>query len=297
MATILLIETASEQDRGLDSLLQQWGYAVIRQQVVEAALRQGEVSRADVILLDMPPAEGIRTLQQLNALQVSTVPVIFLSASNDEDLVVRALDAGAYDYETKPVFYPLLNARIRAALRLKQNQQSLSDANRNLARLASQDPLTKACNRRCFLERADAEIDRARRYDRPLSVMMLDVDRFKAINDRFGHAMGDHALIELTMVCNNNIRSGDFVARMGGEEFAICCPDASLEGARRMADRICQAIDQHEVRYQQQHCSLTVSVGVTSLREQDRNLQEIMDRVDRLLYRAKQQGRNRVVFG
>lgn len=297
MAKILLIDGASGDAGMLKQELQTAGYSVARLSGKEG-LDQAERISPDLVLLDMPAGDGVENLRQLKSRPlVHSIPIILLSSSNDEDLIIRALDWGAYDYVSKPVIYPVLTARIRAALRLRENQQLLAQANRDLAKLASQDPLTGVYNRRHFLQRADAEFTQADRHRRPLAIIMLDVDEFKAVNDRYGHSMGDSALIELTVICANNIRHADFIGRLGGEEFAVCCPDADLAGAERMAERIREAIDQQPIYHHEHSCSMTVSLGVTAFRDSDANLEEFLERADRLLYQAKEQGRNRVVTG
>lgn len=296
MAKILLIDGASAEADKLQCELELAGYSL--DLLHKQELKQAEQFGPDIIVLDMPVVEGIEALRKLKSRPpIQTVPIILLSASDDEDVIVRALDLGAYDYESKPVIYPVLTARIRAALRLRQHQQLLAQANRNLATLAAQDPLTEVCNRRHFLERTEAELTQARRHRRSLAIIMLDVDEFKDLNDRYGHAMGDSALTELTTICANNIRTADFIGRLGGEEFAICCPDADLPGAQRMAERIREAIDQHAIHYQGNSCSMTVSLGVTAFGAKDHSLQDFIDRADRLMYQAKKLGRNRVVTG
>ncbi|MEX1033537.1 MAG: diguanylate cyclase [Cellvibrionaceae bacterium] len=295
MARILLIHDPGESTDSLEAQLHSSGYEVSRFGS-EAASGQIEKIEANIIILDMPAVDGIATLRRLKLTRgIQGVPVILLSADSSEDVIVHALDLGAYDYVCKPVIYPVLAARIRAALRLREHQQLLAEANRNLATLASQDPLTGVYNRRHFWERADIEFTQARRHKRSLAVIMLDVDEFKAVNDRYGHSMGDNALIELTMICTNNIRIADFIGRLGGEEFAICCPDADLPGAIRMAERIRSALDHHEIYHQGNSCSVTVSLGVTAVDHRDKNLEAFLDRADQLLYQAKEQGRNRVI--
>lgn len=297
MANILLIDGASGEDKKLTHELTNAGYRVGVLRSSEG-LYQAERIAPDIILLDMRAVDGIDALRKLKSRPlVHSIPVILLSSSNNEEAIVCALDLGAYDYVSKPVIYPVLTARIRAALRLREHQQLLAQANRNLAKLASLDPLTEVHNRRHFFERAEIEFNQARRHKRPLAMMMLDVDEFKAVNDRYGHSMGDSALIELTMICSNNIRLADFIGRLGGEEFAICCPDTDLAGAQRMAERIREAIDQHSVYHHDDVCSMSVSLGVTALSEADQDLHKFIDRADRLLYQAKEQGRNRVVTG
>lgn len=164
--------------------------------------------------------------------------------------------------------------------------------------LASTDPLTGALNRRKFSELATEEIDRCQRYDRPLSVMMLDLDLFKQVNDSYGHAAGDEVLRAFYHTCHNNVRSSDKVSRLGGEEFAILLPETNREQATELAERIRIATSQLVVplEHGSQIADLSVSIGVTAWADGIFNdIQDMLEMADQALYQAKERGRNRVV--
>jgi diguanylate cyclase (GGDEF)-like protein/PAS domain S-box-containing protein len=167
-------------------------------------------------------------------------------------------------------------------------------AEAELQRLADTDDLTGALTRRRFLSIAAAEIVRSARHHRPLSLLMLDLDHFKAVNDTHGHAVGDRVLREASRACRAALRTNDRFARLGGEEFAVLLPETGPDGAVRLAERLRAAVAAVEVPTATEPVRLTVSVGVAGW-EADDGLDELLRRADRRLYRAKQAGRDRVV--
>lgn len=166
-----------------------------------------------------------------------------------------------------------------------------------LKRLATTDALTGAVNRRSFLERAQAELSRSRRYGAPLSLVMMDVDHFKRINDTLGHAQGDDALCRIVQVCAQVVRKEDVLGRLGGEEFALLLPQTSLEEAHHLVERLRERIAHSRMddgRPGAPAVVLTASFGVTSMRAEDDSVDDLLGRADAALYRAKAAGRNRV---
>ena len=171
----------------------------------------------------------------------------------------------------------------------------LAAANQRLEQLVRTDPLTGAANRRHFVEQADSEIQRARRRDAPsLSLLMIDLDNFKKINDTWGHGIGDDVLCNFALIAAQPLRSADLFARVGGEEFAVLLPDTNLEGAKEAAHRIIEATRQQCVVVGDDQVRYTISVGVATLHPHENNYDTLMNRADSALYRAKQLGRNRV---
>jgi diguanylate cyclase (GGDEF)-like protein len=191
-------------------------------------------------------------------------------------------------------FAESFNAMVLALERSRReldDRNTLLDAqNRLLQEMAATDSLTGLFNRRKFDELTQREIERACRYSRPFSVMMLDLDHFKAVNDEFGHRAGDLALIQVAAVARDTVRSVDSVARWGGEEFIVLLPEVGLTGATRAAERICDAIREAHVVG-----GMTASVGVAEYRSGE-TAEELLSRVDEALYRAKRTGRDRIVI-
>lgn len=163
-----------------------------------------------------------------------------------------------------------------------------------LQHMSQTDPLTGIANRRVLMAALEEEHSRATRYGHQLSVLMLDLDHFKQINDRYGHATGDIVLKEFVRVVLPEIRVNDSFARMGGEEFAILLPETGLDPACRLAKRLCQAVANLTVDSPQGTIGITVSIGVAALIENDANPEHLINRADRCLYAAKSEGRNRV---
>lgn len=173
-------------------------------------------------------------------------------------------------------------------------------AESELRRMATTDPLTGLNNRRRFMELAEVEMARLRRYGRAVSVLMLDIDRFKAINDTHGHAVGDHVLVRLAEVCRGELRDTDHIGRLGGEEFAIILPETPLASAAEVAERLRQRLALAEVPIvpgnRGQGClRMTVSIGVAMCGDEDASIERALGRADRALYEAKAAGRNRIV--
>lgn len=296
MAKILIVDDIADNRQILRFDLEDDHHKVIEAADGYACLEQIKSDPPDLILLDMmmPVLSGLEVLQRLKALPAnSNIPVIMVSANDTDDLIISALDIGAHDYVSKPVIYPVLAARIRSALRLKEAQEELSKANSALQQLASTDTLTGLYNRRHFINLAAAEISRARRYSRPVSLMMLDADHFKALNDTYGHAAGDQALIHIANTCRRLCRESDIIGRIGGEEFLICCPDTGLPGTCELAERIINTIPKRDASTAKNLPSFTLSIGATQYL-QGNTLDEFMAKADAQLYRAKNAGRNQL---
>ena len=182
-----------------------------------------------------------------------------------------------------PVIYVLIND----VTALKQTEAMLRV-------LSNTDSLTGAWNRRHFIDLAETEVQRSRRYARPFSLLALDIDHFKRINDAHGHAVGDESLKAFTGACQRALRATDVLGRMGGEEFAILLPETDGAGARRMAERIRARVMAIEVPAGAETVGFTVSIGLASCHAGDRGIDAMLSCADEALYRAKAQGRNRV---
>ncbi|TDR82674.1 sensor domain-containing diguanylate cyclase [Paludibacterium purpuratum] len=163
-----------------------------------------------------------------------------------------------------------------------------------LLRLANTDPLTGVANRRPFLERMQQELARVRRYGTPACCLMLDFDHFKLINDRWGHSSGDAVLRYFSQTCLQRLRATDLLGRLGGEEFAILMPDTALAGARELGEQLRVWVAEHPLQIGDQQICFSISLGMTELRADDKNPDQVLARTDEALYRAKDLGRNRV---
>ncbi len=163
-----------------------------------------------------------------------------------------------------------------------------------LVRLATTDPLTGAYNRREFKSLADGESVRANRYNRPLSIMMLDLDHFKRLNDTYGHAAGDKALQKFTTLCCNALRTIDVFGRWGGEEFVTLLPETDTEGAVVIAERLRKLVSQSTLDFNEQKINITVSIGIAQYRAGEMTVETPLSRADSAVYDAKKAGRNRI---
>jgi diguanylate cyclase (GGDEF)-like protein len=179
-------------------------------------------------------------------------------------------------------------------LKVKERTQELEKAKEHATLLANTDVLTSLLNRRAFFVQGEKEIIRAQRYNEPLSVIMIDIDFFKKINDNFGHTAGDFVLQQFAQVVTHHSRNVDICARIGGEEFVILLPKTTLDTAATLAERLCQQISQSEIKYDSKKISITASFGVASLLSNNK-LSALIEQADRALYQAKKLGRNQVV--
>ncbi len=184
----------------------------------------------------------------------------------------------------------------------KQNAEALAhdlkDANYKLRELAIRDELTGLHNHRYFQDQLETEITRCRRYGHPLSLLLLDLDFFKKVNDTYGHPAGDHVLREVGNTLGNLIRTSDTVARYGGEEFAVILPETATTGGKVLAQRIRRGIEQLKISFEKQSIPVTTSIGLscTDMIDGEMSKTEIISRSDQALYKAKHEGRNRVAF-
>lgn len=171
-----------------------------------------------------------------------------------------------------------------------------SDLSAAMRSLALTDEMTGIANRRGFEQQAGPLISRARRGKQPLSVIMCDVDHFKLINDQSGHSAGDHALKALSRMLASQLREGDVLGRLGGEEFALALPGSDLAQAEVVAERLRQQLESTDINWRPEPLQLTASFGVSALRDQDHAIEDLLQRADRALYQSKNNGRNRVTL-
>jgi len=243
----------------------------------------------DLCLLDvdMPDLSGFDLCRALKAdPDCRLIPVIFLSGSTNAGDKVKGLDLGAVDYVTKPFDAFELRARVRAALRTKELQDLL-------ARHARIDPLTKLPNRRALMDRLQQAWSRVRRHGGDLSLIMADVDRFKDINDSFGHTVGDRLLEMAAGAIASQCREADLAGKYGGDEFAIVVPDETADGAASLAERCRQAVERLRVDADDRQVATTASFGVAQMAPDD-SMEALVERADAALYEAKAAGRNTV---
>jgi diguanylate cyclase (GGDEF)-like protein len=284
---LIVDDTVSNLDI-LEDLLHE--YIVLSSTNGQDALEAVQEEPIDLILLDimMPDMDGYEVCQILKSdPQTSTIPIIFITAKDDEASIEKAYEVGGDDYVRKPFLPKELLARVKKELKLQ-------DMMKELQLLASTDPMTKLFNRRYFSKVSQQIIHLAQRDGQDLSVIMLDIDKFKNINDTYGHDIGDSVIINLANQLLNTHRKSDISCRYGGEEFTILLPNTSIESAATVAETIRKNIENLKLDLQDKTLHFTVSIGVSSLNEGEEDLQKALKRADEALYKAKESGRNRV---
>jgi diguanylate cyclase (GGDEF)-like protein len=253
---------------------------------------------ADIILcdLEMPGLDGGKFLQMLASREeLTSIPVIMLTGQADQEAKVRLLGQGASDYVTKPFDPAELLARVKVQLKIKDLQDCLRESNLRLQELAATDPLTGLANRRTLMSSLEREFRRSQRNGAPLALLMVDVDNFKRVNDRFGHQQGDRVLESVAGVLREHLRPYDLAARFGGEEFCLLLPETSLEEAVRAGQRVRQTVSELTFSGPLVPLRLTVSLGAAVFPGSEiATTEDLIRASDQALYRAKAAGRNRL---
>lgn len=298
---VLVVDDDPLSRRILEQALGSAGYDVDSAADGQEALTKVRNHRPDVVVTDwqMPRMDGLTLCRILKGSdETRFTHILMLSARGETEAKVTGLETGADDYLVKPVDPVELNARVRVGLRLQKALGELAAKNEILEKLALTDALTGLANRRAFLDALEAEVARVARHERPASLLFLDLDEFKRVNDAHGHAVGDEVLAGFSRVLNRGCRRGDLAARIGGEEFAVLLPMTSRVAAALVAERIRRATEAFPLG-QSVDVALTVSIGVASTEDSPKPLEAavLLGRADEALYRAKAGGRNRVAAG
>lgn len=288
MARIMIVDDTDEARRLLEKRLIGAGYEVSGFGGAQAALEAIAKAPPDLVLMDvnMPGMDGMEATRRIVELQPN-LPVIFLSALGHDEAKLQGLEAGGRDYIVKGSSAAEILIRVKKALQEKQAREAAERRAENFERLAITDPLTELANRRYFELRYDEEVQRATRYGLNLSCLMIDIDKFKSINDTYGHTTGDEVIIAVAQAIRISTRSVDLPARFGGEEFVVLLPETELERALTIAERIRASVE--AIALGEGRPRVTTSVGVSSGVGP-----ELLENADKALYEAKRRGRNRV---
>jgi diguanylate cyclase (GGDEF)-like protein len=227
------------------------------------------------------------------------IPIIFLSAEVTDDAIVKGIDSGGDDYLLKPITLKVLSAKLRAMARIANMRKELEDASAHLKRLSLVDGLTQLYNRRHFDEALELEWSRSNRSQAPLSLIICDIDHFKAFNDNYGHVAGDDALVKASKTIIETLkRPSDMPARYGGEEFVVILPDTPTVGAMIVAEQLRTAMNTLTIPHAFSNAAniVTMSFGVSTYypNQTKASYVELVKSADRGLYRAKKNGRNRI---
>jgi two-component system cell cycle response regulator len=272
----------------------------------QEALERVRQAPPHLILLDvmMPLLDGYEVSRQIkNDEGLPYIPIILVTARDSTQDKVEGLDAGADDYLTKPINFPELEARVRSMLRIKRLQDELDQknrelevANKRLRKLSITDGLTELFNHRHVHELLHEEFERSKRSGEAMAVAMMDLDRFKQVNDTYGHPTGDVILYETAHILKETAREIDMVGRYGGEEFIVILPGTDEEAAQQFAERVRGRVEEHVYQDEAAEVRMTVSGGVASfLPSANEDPDTLIKRADEALYNAKESGRNRVI--
>jgi diguanylate cyclase (GGDEF)-like protein len=299
---ILLAEDDQLSRRILEAQLRRWQFDVLTANDGEAAdrlLAEPDAPRLAIVDWMMPGLDGAEVCRRVRARgsEPYTYLLLLTSRSEKQD-IVGGLDAGADDYIIKPFDPSELRVRLRAGERILELQQQLIEAREQVQDQAMRDSLTGVWSRGAVLDTLARELARAQRERGHVGLVMVDVDRFKSINDTFGHAAGDTVLREVTSRFERSLRPYDSIGRMGGEEFLIIVPGCNAINAISQAERLRNVIAREPVAVPEGAVSVTVSMGV-AVAEHGKLVspESLIRSADLALYRAKRGGRNRVEAG
>ncbi len=317
---ILVVDDHEDNIELLRARLEARGYEVFGASDGQSALDQVEHVSPDLILLDvmMPKMDGMEVVRRLKANKdLPFIPVIMQTALDSTENKVEGLDAGADDYITKPINFAELEARVNSLLRIKKLQsdlaatnvlleaanaelsakkEELSEANEKLRRISLTDGLTDIDNRRCLEDRLHEMWQHSLRLHEPIALIMCDIDKFKSVNDKFGHQAGDSVLKEVAKLLKEEAREIDRVGRYGGEEFLLILSGTVLDAAVTFAERLREKVEGHTFSYAGGTLRRTMSCGVAaSPHPRVKDQEALLRAADDALYVAKETGRNRVV--
>ncbi len=298
---VLLVEDSPKDVELLSGQIGGQGYDVCVAHDGEEALQKVMAGGIDLVLLDifLPGIDGFEVCQQLKAhTETRDIQVVLITCLKDLEGKIKGMELGADDYLVKPIDSRELTARIKALLSKKSYLDRLHSHYKQALTTAISDGLTSLYNQTYFKKFLDLELKRCLRQHYPTSLLMLDLDDFKALNDRHGHPAGDRVLRETARTIREAIREVDLAARYGGEEFAVVLPYSDAEGARIVGERILKAL--HEMRVASDNGqpleTITASIGVATCPGNANDAETLLREADAMLYRAKEAGKNRIVL-
>jgi len=295
---ILIIEDELIFRRMVKKYLLEAGYEVVEAEDGLSAWKLFQQEPFQLVITDwmMPGLDGPALVQKIRTSgQKSYTYIIMLTAMDNKDNVVLGLESGADEYLTKPFNNRELIARVASGMRILRLEEELMQARKQMEALAMHDGLTGLLNRRAIEEYAEAEFNMARRKDHAMSVILLDIDHFKNVNDQFGHKFGDVVLRRVAQTLKEGLRNYDRVGRWGGEEFLLILPDTELKDAVTVGERLRSKIAATLISLENgESFSIHISLGVACITGKFQSLTKLIDAADQALYQAKQTGRNRV---
>ena len=305
-ARILIVDDHEDNVDLLRTRLEAWGYATDSAADGDIALKAIESNPPDLILLDvmMPTIDGTEVARRVKENRsLPFIPIIMQTALDATEHKVKGLNAGADDYITKPIEFSELGARVRSMLRIKRLQEEverksaqLEEANRKLLHVSQTDGLTGLRNRRYIEERLLEMFEHSKRLHEPLACVLCDLDKFKSVNDTYGHQAGDAVLRQFARILEGEAREIDKVGRYGGEEFVVLLPGTPLDSALTFAERVRKAVEEHTFVFEGGTLKRTASFGVSGWPHPAiTHCESLVKTADDALYVAKETGRNKVV--
>ena len=298
---ILVVDDEREDRRLLEKTLARLGHEIVLADGGEAAWKhiQEEHLRFVITDRDMPGVDGVQLIQKIRSSQLAGYVYVILVTSNDRnEEIVAGLYSGADDYLTKPFHQPELEARVAIGQRVLTLEDSLVRAKSQLERLAMVDSLTGLMNRRAIYKFTRGELERARRVVDPISVVFLDIDNFKEVNDKYGHLIGDEALKLVAQIIRQRSRTYDGIGRWAGDEFLIVLPGTRPQDAEKAAQRIIDGVAVTElVLLDDQIINISASAGVAAIQKMTNSptlLDDVIQAAEEALQRAKGEGGNQV---
>ena len=295
---ILIIEDELIFRRMVKKYLLEAGYEIVEAEDGLSAWELFQKEPFQLVITDwmMPGLDGPALVQKIRTSgQKSYTYIIMLTAMDNKDNIVLGLESGADEYLTKPFNSRELIARVASGMRILRLEEELMQARVQMEALAMHDGLTGLLNRRAIEEYAEAEFNMADRKKQAMSVILLDIDHFKNVNDRFGHKFGDVVLRQVAQTLKEDLRNYDRVGRWGGEEFLLILPGTELKDAVTVAERLRSKTAAVQTSLENgETFSIHISLGTACTTGQFQSLAKLIDAADQALYQAKQSGRNRV---
>ncbi|MEM9878604.1 MAG: diguanylate cyclase, partial [Pseudomonadota bacterium] len=281
--------------------LHHFGQVDVARDVAELDVISKRISYDCVILpMSFDRQDGLRIASRLRTnKETRMVPLLMIASDEDAVRVNKAMDIGVNDYLMRPIDALELVARVRTQIRRKRFTDSLRENLHMSIKLATTDSVTGLYNRHYMTSQLNSLISASRAHDRDLSIAILDLDKFKSVNDTHGHTAGDEVLQEFARRISQSIRGIDLAARYGGEEFVVIMPDTSLDIAAKVGERLraLTAGSAFPISADAGQLNVTVSIGVAQLEADDQNITTFLERADEALYEAKHAGRNQVRVG
>ena len=293
---ILLADDSKTNRDVLSASLNELGHEVITASSGQQTIEAFKLSRPDLIILDvvMENMDGFECAKKIRAIDNEDwIPIIFLSSSVDDANIARGIDAGGDDYLAKPISEIKLAAKIKAMQRIADMRNSLYDLSKKLNILSATDPLTGLNNRLYFDKVMDEKMAEAERTKKEMALLFIDLDKFKPVNDTFGHHVGDSLLQKVAQRLKLSLRPYDFIARMGGDEFAaIISPVEGIQAAKNIAQKIIDTLSQ-SYQIEDHRIQISASIGISIYPSEGTTRSNWLQNADAAMYQAKHSGQGK----